>query len=84
MLADALREQQMVLDVALELPGFLGLPAIVGTTDLIATLPRHIGETLAHYYGLNVLNCPLAISGFTGKAILARPFPPRSGKSMVA
>jgi len=67
LLADAVREQRMVLDVALELPGFLGLPAIVGTTDLIATLPRHIGETLAHYYGLRVLDCPLAIAGFTVK-----------------
>ncbi|WLB23904.1 LysR family transcriptional regulator [Bradyrhizobium japonicum] len=67
LLADALKEQQIVLDVALELPGFLGLPAIVGTTDLIATLPRHIGETLAHYYGLRVLDCPLAIAGFTVK-----------------
>ncbi|MBR0825667.1 LysR family transcriptional regulator [Bradyrhizobium manausense] len=67
LLADALQEQRMVLDIALELPGFLGLPAIVGTTDLIATLPRHIGETLAHYYGLRVLNCPLPIAGFTVK-----------------
>lgn len=67
LIADALQEQRIVLDVALELPGFLGLPAIVGTTDLIATLPRHIGETLAHYYGLRVLDCPLAIAGFTVK-----------------
>jgi len=67
LLADALREQRIVPDVALELPGFLGLPAIIGTTDLIATLPRHIGETLAHYYGLRVLDCPLAIAGFTVK-----------------
>jgi DNA-binding transcriptional LysR family regulator len=67
LLADALQEQRMVLNIALELPGFLGLPAIVGTTDLIATLPRHIGETLAHYYGLRVLDCPLAIAGFTVK-----------------
>lgn len=67
LLADALREQRVVLDVALELPGFLGLPAIIGTTDLIATLPRHIGETLAHYYALRVLDCPLAIAGFTVK-----------------
>jgi DNA-binding transcriptional LysR family regulator len=67
LLAAALQEEEMVLDVALELPGFLGLPAIVGTTDLIATLPRHIGETLAHYYGLRVFNCPLPIAGFTVK-----------------
>jgi len=65
LLALALQEQRIATNVALELPGFLGLPAIIGTTDLIATLPRHIGETLAHYYGLQVLVCPLSISGFT-------------------
>jgi DNA-binding transcriptional LysR family regulator len=48
-----------------ELPGFLGLPAILSTTDLIAILPRHIGETLAHAAGLRVLPCPIAIAGFT-------------------
>ena len=67
LLADALKKQRMVLDIALELPGFLGLPAIVGTTDLIATLPRHIGETLAHYYGLRVLDCPRSIACFKMK-----------------
>jgi DNA-binding transcriptional LysR family regulator len=67
LLAAALQEQQIVLDIALDLPGFLGLPAIVGTTDLIVTLPRHIGETLAHYYGLCVLACPLPIGEFTVK-----------------
>jgi DNA-binding transcriptional LysR family regulator len=67
LLALALQEQQIATDIALELPGFLGLPTIIGTTDLIATLPRHIGETLAHYYGLQVFACPLPISGFTVK-----------------
>lgn len=67
LLAASLQEQRIAPDIALELPGFLGLPAIVGTTDLIATLPRHIGETLAHYYGLQVLACPLTIPGFTVK-----------------
>lgn len=32
--------------IVLELPGFPGLGAVVGNTDQIATLPRHIGETL--------------------------------------
>jgi len=45
----------------------LGLPAILSTTDLIATLPRHIGETLAASGNLQVLRCPVAISGFTVK-----------------
>ena len=53
--------------ILLELPGFLGLSAILSTTDLVATLPRHIGETLAHNAGLRVLPCPFAIPGFAVK-----------------
>jgi DNA-binding transcriptional LysR family regulator len=50
-----------------ELPGFLGLSAILSTTDLIAILPRHIGETLARAVGLRVLPYPFEIPGFTVK-----------------
>jgi DNA-binding transcriptional LysR family regulator len=53
--------------VQLALPGFLGLPGILSTSDLVATLPRHIGETLAQAAGLRVLPCPVAIEGFTVK-----------------
>jgi DNA-binding transcriptional LysR family regulator len=53
--------------VVLELPGFLGLAAIVSNTDLLITLPRHIGETLAQIGGLQVLRCPLSIPSFTVK-----------------
>lgn len=53
--------------IALELPGFLGLNAIVSTTDLIATLPRHIGETLAGLGGLKVHRCPVAVPTFSVK-----------------
>jgi len=53
--------------VHLALPGFLGLSAILLSSDLIATLPRHIGETLARSVGLKVLPCPLPIDGFTVK-----------------
>jgi DNA-binding transcriptional LysR family regulator len=51
----------------LELPGFLGLAAILSTTDLIATLPRHIGETLATMGGLRVHACPVPVPPFTVK-----------------
>jgi DNA-binding transcriptional LysR family regulator len=53
--------------VMLELPGFLGLGAIVSTTDLIATLPRHIGETLAKANDLRTYTCPFPIPAFTVK-----------------
>ena len=67
LLAAAIARQKVERKLALWLPGFLGLPAIIGTTDLIATLPRHIGETLAGFYGLKVLRCPVKIPGFTVK-----------------
>jgi hypothetical protein len=34
---------------------------LAATTDLIATLPRHTGETLARANGLRVLACPMPI-----------------------
>jgi len=53
--------------VQLELPGFLGLGPIVSTTDLIVTLPRHIGETLARLNGLALFACPLPVPAFDVK-----------------
>lgn len=67
LLTAAMEQQGIKRQIALELPGFLGLPAIIGTTDLIVVLPRHIGETLAVAYGLQVLACPVAIPCFTVK-----------------
>ena len=67
LLDNALHRAGQQRQVQLALPGFLGLPAILQGSDLIATLPRHIGETLAHSAGLRVLPCPLPIDGFTVK-----------------
>jgi DNA-binding transcriptional LysR family regulator len=53
--------------VLLELPGFLGLATIVSSTDLVATVPRHIGETLARAGTIRVVPCPVKIAGFTVK-----------------
>jgi len=60
----ALARARIERDVVLELPGFLGLGAIIRSTDLIATLPRHFGETLARSNGLSVFRCPVAVEGF--------------------
>jgi DNA-binding transcriptional LysR family regulator len=51
----------------LNLPGFLGLVGILAASDLIATLPRHIGETLARLGGLAVHACPFPIPTFSVK-----------------
>jgi DNA-binding transcriptional LysR family regulator len=67
LLDQALLAQGVERRVVVSLPGFLGLPALLSTTDLVATLPRHIGETLARVSGLQVLPCPVAVPGFTVK-----------------
>ena len=66
-LETALHARRIRRRIALELPGFLGLYAIVSTTDLIATLPRHTGETLAKVGRLKVFPCPVPIPIFTVK-----------------
>ncbi len=63
----SLERHRLERHIVLELPGFLGLTAIVSTTDLMVTLPRHIGETLAGLGGLRVFPCPIAIPGFAVK-----------------
>lgn len=67
LLDDALARAHVQRKVQLELPGFLGLGAIISTTDLIATLPRNIGETLARMHGLAVYDCPLPVPSFDVK-----------------
>jgi DNA-binding transcriptional LysR family regulator len=56
-------------NVVLSLPGFLGLSAILSTSDLVATLPQHIGETLARASGLQALKCPFEMPSFTVKQL---------------
>lgn len=69
LLQEALARNQLQRRVVLDLPGFLGLTTIISTTDLVATLPRHIGETLAAASGggLAVHRCPVPVPGFTVK-----------------
>src|SRR5215208_3167055 len=54
LLEDTMRRQSIRRRVVCELPGFLGLSGIVSATDLIATSPRQIGETLAGMANLKV------------------------------
>ncbi len=63
----ALERQHITRQVVLELPGFLGLSAIVSSTDLLVTLPRQIGQTLAKLGNARVFPCPFPIPSFTVK-----------------
>jgi DNA-binding transcriptional LysR family regulator len=67
MVQSALKRQGIDRRVQLELPGFLGLAAIVSSTDLIATVPRTIGEMLARMAPIRVLPCPVRIPTFAVK-----------------
>jgi DNA-binding transcriptional LysR family regulator len=67
LLAEALKAQRIERRVLLQLPGFLGLATVVAETDLIATVPREIGETVARNAGLKVLKCPFDVPTFTVK-----------------
>ncbi|WP_206955898.1 LysR family transcriptional regulator [Trinickia acidisoli] len=64
LLEQVLMRERIERQVVLALPGFLGLGAIIQSTDLIATLPRHIGETLAQANDLAVHACPIPVEGF--------------------
>lgn len=67
LLEEALRAQHVQRRVLLQLPGFLGLATVVADTDLVATVPRQIGETLARNSALVVLPCPVHVPSFTVK-----------------
>ncbi len=64
LLEQALLRENIDRDVVLELPGMLGLGSIIQSTDLIATLPRNIGETLARVNGIAVHPCPFPVDKF--------------------
>jgi len=67
LLESALNSENIKRNVLLELPGFLGLGPIIATTDLIATLPRHIGETISRNANLNLFTCPVPVPTFSVK-----------------
>jgi DNA-binding transcriptional LysR family regulator len=67
MLQSALHAQGIERKVALELPGFLALAAIVSATDLVATVPRMIGESLAATGTIKVFPCPVRVPTFMVK-----------------
>jgi DNA-binding transcriptional LysR family regulator len=64
LLEEAVKKFGIERRIVLRLPGFLGLTAILAASDLVVTLPRHIGETLATLGGLRVHACPFPIPPF--------------------
>lgn len=67
LLEHALRRARIRRTVVLELPGFLGLSAVLEASDLIVTVPRQTGETLAGRNALRLHPCPFPIAPFSVK-----------------
>ncbi|MDB5849176.1 MAG: LysR family transcriptional regulator [Rhodoferax sp.] len=67
LLDSALKSHHIERNVLLELPGFLGLATIVSNTDLLATVPRMIGETLARQGAVKLFPCPFEIPSYLVK-----------------
>lgn len=59
-----LRRAAIERQVALRLPGFLGLAGVMADSDLVATLPRHTARTLLAASPLHLRECPFEIEPF--------------------
>lgn len=66
-LEEALKAQHIERNIVLEIPGFLGLASVVADSDLIATVPRQVGEAIARNAGLKALKCPADVPTFKVK-----------------
>lgn len=62
LLERALAKRGHSRDVALSVPQFLLLPAVVAETDLVATVPAHVARTFAGPYRLAVWPLPLPMA----------------------
>lgn len=63
----SLAEQGISRTVRVRLPGFLGLPSLVRSTELVATVPRLIGHTLVRDPCLKMVPCPVVLPTFPVK-----------------
>jgi DNA-binding transcriptional LysR family regulator len=53
--------------IALRIPSFLGLGSIVANTDLLATAPQRLGESLAERHKLRLLAPPVRLPSYAVK-----------------
>jgi DNA-binding transcriptional LysR family regulator len=64
LLASTLHARDVRRHVTLQLPGVLGLVAVLTAGDLVATLPRHISQTLTTFATVEIVECPVPIPSF--------------------
>jgi len=47
--------------IAMEVPHYLSMPAILKQTDYVSTMPRRVAQVVAENYGLKIVNLPLDV-----------------------
>jgi DNA-binding transcriptional LysR family regulator len=62
---DALAAAGLSRRTALLVPGFLIVPHVIASTDLLVTLPERLARTFAALLPLRILEHPLTLPGFT-------------------
>ncbi len=62
-----LEDQRIARRIALRLPNFLGIGRVVASTDLIATVPRLLGEILAETERVRLLEPPMSLPAYAVK-----------------
>lgn len=62
-----LARQKMDRRIALRVPSFLGVARLVATTELLAIVPRKLGESLPASEGIRMLEPPVALPPFAVK-----------------
>lgn len=60
----AIRQAGLARKVVLRLPNYLGLAAVVAQTDLVATVPRLLGEIMARQEALKLFAPPFPVPGY--------------------
>ncbi len=59
-----LRQQGIIRKIGVQIPNFLGLATVIGSTDLVATLPSRAARILGEQSHARVLPLPVAMPGY--------------------
>ena len=54
-----LARRGLVRNIAMEVPHYLSMPAVLLQTDFVSTMPRRVAQVVAQHYGLKMVRLPL-------------------------
>jgi DNA-binding transcriptional LysR family regulator len=56
-----LARRGLVRNIAMEVPHYLSMPAVLLQTDFVSTMPRRVAQVIAEHYGLKMVKLPLDV-----------------------